>query len=240
MHAVANTPVGLMGPQSLGSSPTSSGLPRMTGGSAPTLPVSRPVRRSRTVTACLLAASPDATLLHRSVSARFVASSPRSDCFRLERPIAGWDSHPLEPAVFPRHTVRSRLGAPGARGRGACSRTPRLALRSVRPQGPRLHGDAFIDARLAGVLRLRSGVRSSRVRRRRSGAPRARRCSQPCVRLVRPAARRRRGGRRPPGGDCTGKRGVRGRTLTPRRSAPGIRRRRAPCRVDRRGCRARS
>src|SRR5271167_1915612 len=57
------------------------------------------------VTACTLAESPDATLLHRSVSARVVASSPRSDCFRLERPVAGWDSHPLEPAVFARHST---------------------------------------------------------------------------------------------------------------------------------------
>ena len=61
------------------------------------------------VTACMLAGSPYATLCHRSVSAKFVASSHRSDCFRLERPFAGWDSHPLESAVFARHTVTSRL-----------------------------------------------------------------------------------------------------------------------------------
>ena len=45
-----------------------------------------------------------APLCHRSVSARFVTSSHRPDCFRLERPVAGWDSHPLEIAVFARHT----------------------------------------------------------------------------------------------------------------------------------------
>src|SRR5450830_380633 len=56
------------------------------------------------VTACMRAASPYATLFHRSVSAKVVTSSPRSDCFRLERPFAGWDSHPLETAVFARHT----------------------------------------------------------------------------------------------------------------------------------------
>src|ERR1041385_6331264 len=80
----------------------------MTGGSAPTLPFSRPARRLLALRpACSL--SRHATLCHRSVSVKIVASSHRSDCFRLERPFAGWDLHPLEIAVFARHTVRSRL-----------------------------------------------------------------------------------------------------------------------------------
>ena len=29
----------------------------------------------------------------------------RSDCFRLERPVAGWDLHPLEVAAFARRTI---------------------------------------------------------------------------------------------------------------------------------------
>ena len=60
------------------------------------------------VTACLLAESPDATLLHRRLR-RIRYLLRRSDCYRLERPVAGWDLHPLETAVFARHTVRSRL-----------------------------------------------------------------------------------------------------------------------------------
>ncbi len=31
----------------------------------------------------------------------------RSDCFRLERPVAGWDSHPLEIADF--HGIPDKL-----------------------------------------------------------------------------------------------------------------------------------
>ena len=45
MHAVTNTPVEPAGSVAL-FIPTSSGLPRMTGGSAPTLPFSRPAQRS--------------------------------------------------------------------------------------------------------------------------------------------------------------------------------------------------
>src|SRR5436309_5400180 len=68
------------------------------------------------VTACMRAELPNATLLHRSVSARFVTSSHRPDCFRLERPVAGWDSHPLEIAVFSRHTETASYGRGSDRG----------------------------------------------------------------------------------------------------------------------------
>lgn len=34
----------------------------------------------------------------------------RSDCFRLERPVAGWDSHPLKVAAFARRTVLAHYG----------------------------------------------------------------------------------------------------------------------------------
>lgn len=32
-----------------------------------------------------------------------------SDCYRLERPVAGWDSHPLKTAVFARRTEQTKL-----------------------------------------------------------------------------------------------------------------------------------
>jgi len=34
----------------------------------------------------------------------------RSDCYRLERPVAGWDSHPRKVAGFSRRTEKERLG----------------------------------------------------------------------------------------------------------------------------------
>src|ERR1700728_694115 len=36
----------------------------------------------------------------------------RSDCYRPERPVAGWDSHPLEIAAFSRRTLTRSLPEP--------------------------------------------------------------------------------------------------------------------------------
>ena len=68
-------------------------------------------------------------LVHRSVSAKLVTSSHRPDCFRLERPVAGWDSHPLEIAVFAR--LDSHAGVRAGTGIAGSTGSPRwLALRS--------------------------------------------------------------------------------------------------------------
>ena len=63
------------------------GLPRVNAGSAPTLNVSRPTRRSLRVTACLLAGPPCGPL-HRRLR-RFRYLHHRSDCYRLERQLPG-------------------------------------------------------------------------------------------------------------------------------------------------------
>jgi hypothetical protein len=104
MHAVANTPVGPAGLcRSAHSRQQRPSPSERRVGSHVTL--FEACSAFTHVTACMLAESPYATLCPRSVSAKFVASSHRSDCFRLERPFAGWDSHPLEIAVFARHTL---------------------------------------------------------------------------------------------------------------------------------------
>ena len=55
------------------------------------------------VTACTLARPPEATLYTGVlVSLRYLHD--RSDCYRLERPLAGWESHPLKIRAFPRRT----------------------------------------------------------------------------------------------------------------------------------------
>jgi hypothetical protein len=103
MHAIATTPVGLTGlsRSCFSGQRRPSPLSGRVGSHIVRFEACLAFTR---VTACMLAESPYATLLHRSASARFVTSSHRPDCFRLERPVAGWDSHPLEIAVFARRT----------------------------------------------------------------------------------------------------------------------------------------
>ena len=55
------------------------------------------------VTACTLAKSPKATL-YTGVLQPLRYLHDRSDCYRLERPLAGWESHPLKIHAFPRRT----------------------------------------------------------------------------------------------------------------------------------------
>ena len=87
-HAVANTPVGpLVRVASRGVTPilpATCGLPRFSGGSAPTLPLSRPAQRSLTLRpACSRGRQGDP--FHRRLR-RFRCLHRRSDCYRLERP----------------------------------------------------------------------------------------------------------------------------------------------------------
>ena len=51
------------------------------------------------VPACVLAESPKVTR-YIGVLQQLCYLHHRSDCFRLERPVAGWELHPLEIAVF--------------------------------------------------------------------------------------------------------------------------------------------
>jgi len=55
------------------------------------------------VTACTLAESPEATLYTGVLQPlRYLHDS--SDCYRLERPVAGWESHPLKICALSRRT----------------------------------------------------------------------------------------------------------------------------------------
>ena len=86
--------------------PTAVSLPRINGGSASALPVSRPAQRSLRVAACVLAESP-------------TGDPSSSDCFSAIRylpaplrllpagaTVAGRDSHPLGHSAFPRRTLK--------------------------------------------------------------------------------------------------------------------------------------
>jgi hypothetical protein len=86
---------------SCGRFPLSSGcgLPHLCARSASTLVVSRPAQRSLAFTACRLAASPKRHILVEG-SDGFVTSTRRSDSYRLERPVAGWELHPLKNNIW--------------------------------------------------------------------------------------------------------------------------------------------
>jgi hypothetical protein len=64
------------------------------------------------VTACLLAEPLNGPLHRRLRQFRYLHC--RSDCYRLERPLAGWELHPLKIAAFSRRTSGSfRFVPPG-------------------------------------------------------------------------------------------------------------------------------
>ena len=104
MRAAATTPAEPAG--AVVRFPADGSLPRETGGSASALSVSRPARR-------LLALRPAWSLSRprrpfcRSASDDVVTSIIRSDCYRLERQLAGRDSHPL--GMVPFHGTQSHL-----------------------------------------------------------------------------------------------------------------------------------
>ena len=82
---------------------------RAYGGSASALLFLRPAPRSLLVVACAFAAPPTAALFHRSASVRFVTSSNRSDCYRLEQHLPGGIR--IGNSAFPRRTPRTGLSA---------------------------------------------------------------------------------------------------------------------------------
>ena len=69
---------------------------------APALRVSRPARRSLRVTACWLAESLNDPFHRKLRPLRYLHS--RFGCYRLERPVAGWELHPLKIHAFARRT----------------------------------------------------------------------------------------------------------------------------------------
>ena len=103
-HAAASTPAEPVGAR-VARFPTAVSLPRINGGSASALPVSRPAQRSLRVAACVLAESP-------------TGDPSSSECFSAVRylpaplrllpagaTVAGRDSHPLGHSAFPRRTL---------------------------------------------------------------------------------------------------------------------------------------
>ena len=78
--------------------PSNGGLPRISGGSAPALPFSRPAQRSLLVTACMLAES----LIGPSTLEASAASLPPRPFQLLPAgtTVAGWESHPLRERAF--------------------------------------------------------------------------------------------------------------------------------------------
>jgi len=92
MHAVVTTPAVSAGPL-FARLTSSGGLPCYSTRSAPALPFSRLARRSLALRpACSL--NHQVTLFHRRLH-RLHCFPRCSDCYRLERPLAGWDFHPL-------------------------------------------------------------------------------------------------------------------------------------------------
>ena len=88
--------------------PSSGGLPQVAAGSASASLFSRPAQRSLHVTACMLAKSPEVTL-YTGVLQPLRYLHDRSDCYRLERLVAGRESHPLKMHAFARHTATRAL-----------------------------------------------------------------------------------------------------------------------------------
>ena len=107
MHADATTPARSVG-AFVASSPHDGGLPRKTAGSALANRSFEACSAFTHVSACMLAKSPKVT---RSIEVlrRHCHLRRRSDCYRLERPVAGWDSHPLKIDAFARHTRKYTL-----------------------------------------------------------------------------------------------------------------------------------
>jgi hypothetical protein len=109
-HAVANTPVGSWVRMCRSPKTHDSGLPRVRGGSAPTLKFSRPARRSRTLRPGGSQNRRNDPFHRRLRQYRYLYY--RSDCYRLERPLAGWELHPLKIDAFSRRTPTLKSTSP--------------------------------------------------------------------------------------------------------------------------------
>ncbi len=105
--------------------PTAAAFPVTRSGRLPHYPF-RGLLDVHSHSACMFAESPESDPFHRRLR-RFRYLHRRSDCYRLERPLAGWESHPLKIAVFSRHTVEngstsaSKRDPPGSFNVIACS-----------------------------------------------------------------------------------------------------------------------
>jgi hypothetical protein len=93
MHAIAITPAGTLGAVVV--SPSVGSLPRYHGVSAPASLHFEACSAFTRVTACMLAKSPNVTR-YIEVLQRLCYLRRRSDCYRLERLVAGRGSHPLK------------------------------------------------------------------------------------------------------------------------------------------------
>jgi len=101
MHAGATTPADSLGAVAI--SPNDDGLPRKPDGSASALSLFEACSAFTHVPACMVARSPKVTRYTR-VFQRICCLLRRPGCFRPSDRLAGWISHPLEIAVFARHT----------------------------------------------------------------------------------------------------------------------------------------
>ena len=151
-HVVATTPAEPLGAH-VALLPQRRRLPRISGGSASALPFSRPAQRSLLVSAYALAES----LTDPFPSEASTASLPPRP-FRLlpaGTTLAGWDSHPLGPCTFARHTEK-------------CGLVPATGF-AERPRGPVVFGpETFIERMADDSMAPRIG-RGAYVRPDRRG-----------------------------------------------------------------------
>ena len=104
MHAGTPTPAETVRCICRFSSRSVVGLPLISGGSAPALPVSRPARCSHHIPACMVAKLLNTALCHQSASVYIVTSVGRPGCYQPKATIVGWGSHPPGKRTFPRRT----------------------------------------------------------------------------------------------------------------------------------------
>ena len=109
MHAGTPTPAETVRCICRFSSRSVVGLPLISGGSAPALPVSRPARCSHHIPACMVAKLLNTALCHQSASVYIVTSVGRPGCYQPKATIVGWGSHPPGKRTFPRRTEKSGL-----------------------------------------------------------------------------------------------------------------------------------
>ena len=134
MHAGTPTPAETVRCICRFSSRSVVGLPLISGGSAPALPVSRPARCSHHIPACMVAKLLNTALCHQSASVYIVTSVDRPGCYQPKATIVGWCSHTPGKRAFPRRTEKCglfrRVGLRVARFE-ACSAFTRVAARMV-------------------------------------------------------------------------------------------------------------